>query len=377
MDGMARAVELAERGLGRTAPNPPVGAVVIADASIVGEGYHTAAGRPHAESVALDEAGERALGSTLYVTLEPCAHHGRTPPCADAIVAAGVGEVRYAVEDPDPRVRGRGRKRLEAAGIRVVAGDGSAAAARTLRGYLKRQATGLPWITAKYAMSLDGKIAARTGDARWISGDASRRYAHELRDRVDAVVVGVGTVRTDDPRLTVRPAPPDGRQPLRVVVDTRLSIPLDAALVGPELAAGTLVAFGSDRAARAPGSTERQRTLEERGVSLVPVPEDPDGRVDLSALVSELGRRGLSEVLVEGGGELLASFFGKALVDEVECCVAPIVIGGRGAPTPAAGRGVDRVADAGTWEIVDLLQRPPDVWLRARPRGHPGRTADV
>ncbi len=367
MDPMARAFDLAARALGRTAPNPPVGAVVVRDGAIVGEGHHLAAGQPHAETVALAEAGERARGATLFVSLEPCAHQGRTPPCAEAIIAAGVAEVRYAVDDPDPRVSGRGHRALEAAGVRVVAGERRTDGSELLRGYLTRQRAGRPWVTAKYAMSLDGKIATRTGDSRWISGEASRRYAHALRDRADAVVVGIGTVLADDPSLTVRPAPPDGRQPRRVVVDSRLRLPPGAALAGPPLAPGATVAYVEHQDPGDPDRGRRAALLRERGLELLPLPADPAGRVDLPALLSELGRRGMNEVLVEGGGELLAGLLEAGLVDEVEACVAPVLIGGAGAPTPLRGRGAGRLVDAPRWHVVDVTPRAPDVWLRVRP----------
>ncbi len=371
-DPMGRALELATLGRGRTAPNPPVGAVVVRDGQIVGEGYHAAAGEAHAETIALAEAGPLARGATLYVTLEPCCHHGRTPPCTDAIIGAGVAEVRYAVGDPDPRVAGGGHRALVEAGIRVEAGESEEAARELLRGYLLRRRLGRPWVTAKYAMSLDGKIATRSGDARWISGDASRAYAHVLRDRSDAIIVGIGTVLVDDPSLTVRPMPPDGRQPHRIVVDTRLRMPLAAALAGPELAAGTTLAFVA-----AVDVTQAGAALKDRGLQLLPLPADPSGRVDLRALLNALGRRGYNEVLVEGGGELLAGLFALELVDHVEACVAPLVIGGRTAATPIGGIGVERIEQAGRFEIVDLIRRDEDAWIVARPAGPPMEVANV
>lgn len=365
MDPMARALELAARGLGRTAPNPPVGAVVVRDGAVVGEGHHAAAGRPHAEVVALAEAAEQAHGATLFVTLEPCVHHGRTPPCTDAIAAAGVAEVHYAAGDPDPRVAGRGVAILEAAGIRVAAGEQAAGATELLRGYLRRVRDDRPWVTAKYAMSLDGKIATRTGAARWISGEASRRHVHGLRDRADAVVVGIGTVLADDPALTVRPAPPDGRQPLRIVVDSRLRLPPEAALAGPALGRGTTIAHVHDGAD--PALSARAERLRDRGLEPLPLPADRDGRVDLACLLAELGRRGLNEILVEGGGELLAGFLAAGVVDEVEACISPVLIGGVDAPTAIRGRGTDRLADAPRWRIECVTPRAPDVWLTVRP----------
>jgi len=367
MDPMDRALALAARGLGRTAPNPPVGAVLVRDGEIVGEGHHAAPGEPHAEVVALAAAGERARGTSLFVTLEPCAHHGRTPPCADAIIAAGVIEVHAAHPDPDPRASGRGARALAAAGVRVRPGERRAEAAEQLRGYLARHRTGRPWLTAKYAMSVDGKIATRTGAARWISGDASRRHAHALRDRADAVVVGIGTVLADDPALTVRPVPADRRQPLRVVVDSRLRLPPGAALAGQALGRGTTVVHAGDE--REAATRARADRLRARGLEVRALPADRDGRVDLACLVAELGRRGLNEVLVEGGAELLAGFLAAALVDELEACVAPVVIGGREAPSAVAGRGVAQLAEAARWRIIRVTGRAPDVWLTVRPPG--------
>lgn len=390
-DPMRRALELAALGRGRTAPNPPVGAVVVRSGQIVGEGYHTAAGEAHAETIALAEAGPLARDASLYVTLEPCCHHGRTPPCTDAIIAAGVAEVRYATGDPDRRVAGGGHRALVDAGIRVEAGESDAAATELLRGYLLRGRLGRPWVTAKYAMSLDGKIATRSGDARWISGEASRAYAHELRDRSDAVVVGIGTVLVDNPSLTVRPAPADGHQPNRIVVDTRLRMPLDAALAGPELAVGTTVAFVAPTGVGPVAEAERAdgpallgidldrpaAALGDRGLTLLPLPADMSGRVDLCALLDALGQRGYNEVLVEGGGELLAGFFALGLVDEVETCLAPIVIGGRTAATPIGGIGIERIDQAGRFEVVDVARRDRDVWIVARPAGPPMEVAHV
>lgn len=375
LDPMGRALELAALGRGRTAPNPPVGAVVVRDGRIVGEGRHVAAGQAHAETIALTEAGPLARGATLHVSLEPCCHHGRTPPCTDAIVAAGVAEVHYALEDPDPRVSGGGRRALLDAGVRVVPGEAAdAEAAQTvLRGYLHRQRVGRPWVTAKFAMSLDGKIATRTGDARWISGTASRVHAHQLRDRSDAVIVGIGTVLADDPRLTVRPAPADGHQPHRIVLDTRLRMPLSAALANPELAVGTTVAF----AAPAVIATGAAEALVDRGLTLLALPSDPAGRVDLRALLEALGQRGYADVLVEGGGEVLAGLFGLGLVDEIEACLAPIVIGGRTASTPIGGLGVERIEQAGQLHIIEVVRRDDDVWIVARPSGPPMEVVGV
>lgn len=366
MDYMARAIELAEAVRGRTAPNPPVGAVVVArDGRVVGEGAHVAAGQPHAEAVALERAGDDARGATLYVSLEPCCHHGRTPPCVDTIVAAGIREVHYAATDPDPRVAGGGHRRLEKAGISVLLAEPDRRGIELLRGYLKRQRLGLPWVTAKYAMSIDGKTATRAGDSRWVSGAESRRHVHALRNHVDAVMVGIGTVVADNPALTVRPAPSDGRQPRRIVVDSQLRLPMGSALAS-ELAHGTMVAY-ADR----PAVVRRASLLQSRGVELLPTAAGPDGRVRLRSLLEALGRRGMSDLLVEGGGVLLAGLLADGLVDEIACCIAPMIIGGDSAPTPVAGEGPERIADALHLELRSVERRGADVWITARPNGAP------
>jgi diaminohydroxyphosphoribosylaminopyrimidine deaminase/5-amino-6-(5-phosphoribosylamino)uracil reductase len=366
VNAMTRAVDLAARGLGRTTPNPAVGAVLVRDGEIVGEGNHAAAGAPHAEVVALRGAGDAARGATLYVTLEPCCHHGRTPPCTDAILSAGVAEVRYAVSDPDPRVAGRGHQLLEAAGVDVLCIPDEAAAEIT-RGFVTRLRTGRPWVTVKVAMSVDGKVATRSGDSRWISGPASRRRVHALRDRADAVLVGIGTALADDPLLTVRPTPPDGRQPLRIVLDSALRLPHDGALSGTAAVCPTLVAYVPGRLAGDPEGERRRAGLEDRGIELLALPPDGDKRVSLEALATVLGQRGSNELLVEGGADVVAAFLAAGLVDELLVCVAPVVIGGRSAPGPVGGVGVDRLELASRFEFLTVEQLAGDVWLSARP----------
>ncbi len=362
---MARAAALAARGLGRTAPNPPVGAVLVRDGKVVGEGYHAAAGTPHAEIHALRAAGAAASGATLHVTLEPCCHRGRTPPCTDAIVAAGVRDVRYAVADPDPRVAGGGHRRLEAAGVAVTHAPHLAGEA-VARGFVSRLTTGRPWVTVKVASSLDGRIATRTGDSRWISGEASRARVHQLRDRADAVLVGIRTVLADDPLLTVRPAPDDGRQPLRIVLDSELRLPPDAALLSGVADSGPLVVCALERLAHDPAAGARRARLEARGAHVLGVAADGN-RVDLRVLMQILGARGLNEVLVEGGGEVISTLVSAGLVDELLSCAAPVVIGGRDAPGPVGGTGVDRIADAPRFRFVSVDRIGDDVWLTARP----------
>ncbi len=336
---MRRALALAARAHGRTAPNPMVGCVLVKGGHVVGEGYHHKAGLPHAEVEALRDAGRRAKGATAYVSLEPCNHHGRTGPCTEALMAAGVARVVAAMGDPNPRVDGGGAERLRAAGIPTEIGllEGEARALNA--GFLKWAATGRPLVILKAAVSLDGSIAARSatvgsptassppsagavgasGDARWITGEAARREAHRLRDRCDAVLVGAGTVRADDPALTTRMV--RGRDPLRVILDGRLSTPPRAKVVVP----GTLVVASNT----APEAAERW--LVARGAEVVRLPGHA-GHVDPGALLEELGRRGVLELLVEGGASVHGSLIAAGLVDRAVIFVAPVLLGARGVP---------------------------------------------
>ncbi|MCL6552942.1 MAG: bifunctional diaminohydroxyphosphoribosylaminopyrimidine deaminase/5-amino-6-(5-phosphoribosylamino)uracil reductase RibD [Firmicutes bacterium] len=325
---MEEALALAARAAGRTSPNPMVGALVVAGGQVVGRGFHARAGEPHAELLALREAGARARGATVYVTLEPCAHQGRTGPCADALIAAGVRRVVAAMVDPDPRVRGRGLARLRAAGVEVEVGLLEDRARRLNEAFVKHRLTGLPFVTLKWAMSLDGRIAGADGRPVAITGEAARRYAHGLRDTHDAVLVGVGTVLADDPLLTCRL--PGGRNPLRVVVDSRLRTPSTARVVATVGAAPTLVATTM----AAP--PERVAALRHAGVEVL-VQEHAAPRVALRPLLEDLGRRGVLSVLVEGGATVHAAFLAASLADKVVALVAPVLIGQTGAPTPVAG----------------------------------------
>lgn len=335
---MQRALDLARDVPEPTSPNPTVGAVVVADGRIVGEGVTEPPPGAHAEVVALRAAGEKARGATLYVTLEPCNHHGRTPPCTQAIIDAGVAEVHYAVADPDPNVAGGGRAALEAAGIRVVEGEGEAEARRINEAFFKHRTTGLPFVIAKFAASLDGRIAAASGDSRWVSGPETHAWAHRLRTRIDAILVGSSTIVVDDPLLTARPDGVDApRQPLRVVVDTRgRTPPMAQVFTGP---AKTLVAT-SDHA-----PPEWRAAIEARGAEIVSFPL-ADDRVDLRALLEELGKRDILTLLIEGGGVILGSFFDAGLVDKVHAVIAPMIVGAADAPAAVAGVGAERMADA-------------------------------
>ncbi len=351
---MARALALAERGLETTTPNPRVGCVLARDGEIVGEGWHERAGEPHAEVHALRAAGERARGATAYVTLEPCSHHGRTPPCADALVAAGVARVIAAMEDPNPQVSGKGLARLRAAGIDTAAGLLQAQAHEINIGFISRMTRGRPWLRMKTASTLDGKTALNNGVSQWITGEAARRDGHRWRARACAVLTGIGTVRADDPQLSVR-AVPCSRQPLRVLVDARLEVSPEARI----LAGGhCLIATATDDA-------EKTAALRERGAELLRLP-DAAGKVNLPALLQELGRRGLNEVHVEAGFGLNGSLLREGCVDELLMYFAPMLVG-------EAAQGLFRLPEltaldrAVRLKVADLRAVGEDFRLIARP----------
>ena len=358
---MRHALELARAAVGSTSPNPPVGAVAVRDGRVVGEGHTQPTGGDHAEIVALRQAGELGRGSTLYVTLEPCSHQGRTPPCTNAIITAGVEEVHASVVDPNPQVSGRGLEQLRRAGIGVTLGEGREEAEELIAPHAKFITTGTPLVTAKFAMSLDGKIATRTGDSKWITSKESRRYVHTLRAQSDAIMVGIGTVLADDPRLTARDSDgaPLPRQPLRVIVDSNGRLPPDAVLLRQP---GRTLVFVSD------GAAARQSGLESSRAEWVAAPGD-DGRVDLRAMLSELGRRQITSLFVEGGGTVLGSLFDEGLVDRVVGFVAPVIVGGGTAPSPVSGSGVERIADALRLNDVRIERFGDDVAIMGNVQG--------
>ena len=343
---MRQALGLAARARGRTRPNPLVGAVIVRDGEAVGEGYHRRAGTPHAEIHALRDAGEQARGATIYVTLEPCSHTGRTPPCTDALISAGIGRVVVAMPDPNPRVAGRGLAALQAAGIATAVGLLENEARRMNETYLKFITTGRPFVLLKWAMTLDGKLATSTGTSQWISGPASRRLVHRLRDADDAIMVGVGTVLRDNPQLTARLSDfgeiPEGgteRQPQRVIVDSQARTPPAARVLQPQGEAPTLIATTS----QAPPS--QVEALRAAGAEIQVFPER-DGRVDLEALMEDLGRREITGVMIEGGSTLHAGALAAGIADKVLAFIAPKIVGGAQALTPVAGPGKATLQDA-------------------------------
>jgi diaminohydroxyphosphoribosylaminopyrimidine deaminase/5-amino-6-(5-phosphoribosylamino)uracil reductase len=339
---MRAALGLARRGLGRVWPNPAVGCVLARDGIVVGRGWTQPGGRPHAETEALARAGAGARGATAYVTLEPCAHHGRTPPCAAALVEAGIARCVVALQDLDPRVDGGGLRMLREAGIAVELGLMEDEAAELNAGFLKRVRDGRPLVTWKAATTLDGRIATHAGESRWITGEAARRAGHMMRATHDAILVGSGTALSDDPELTCRIDGLEDRTPVRVVLDGRLRLPLTHRLVSSARATPTwMITLSADER----GQEARRDAYLAAGVEVIEVAADPDGNPDLAEALATLGARGITRVLVEGGGRVAAALMRGGLIDRVVWFRAPVLIGGDGVPAIAAF-GVDRMAAA-------------------------------
>jgi len=340
-DYMECALSLARLAMGYTSPNPAVGAVIVKNGLAVGTGYTQPAGSEHAEVMALRQAADKARGATMYVTLEPCSHHGRTPPCTQAIIDAGISEVHIALLDPNPLVSGCGVSKLNEAGIKTYVGGYQQEAHEINEAYIKHITTGLPFVIAKFAMSLDGKIATKTGHSKWISNEEARRYAHALRHTVDAIMVGINTIVSDNPRLTARGCGGRGgirkTQPLRLVVDSKGRVPMEAHIFEPPGEALLAVAE--------PFNARRKEELAQAGIEVLELPQR-EGLVDIEELLNVLGKRDIVTVLVEGGGKLLGSFFDYHLVDKVLAFISPIIIGGDEAKTAVGGNGVDSTVEA-------------------------------
>lgn len=356
---MREALRQAQLGLGRTSPNPPVGSVIAtAEHGLIARGYHHRAGEPHAEAMALREAGEAARGATLYCTLEPCCHHGRTPPCAQAIIDAGVARVVYAATDPDIRCAGEGEAALRAAGLDVTAGLLAGEVAELYEPYFKHKQTGQPFVTLKLAMTLDGKVATRTGDSRWITGEPARALVHRWRDETDAVLVGVGTVLADDPQLTARGPKLDDREPMRVVVDTQARTPVTAQVLAT--AGHCLIAVGPDAPA------ERVSALRDAGAEVVDREVASDGKLSLQALLAHLGQRNIMSVLCEGGPRLAAGLVRDGLVDKYRLFYAPKLVGAEG--LPAFGPlGLQQMSEAVGLELRAVERVGEDLLVTAYP----------
>jgi diaminohydroxyphosphoribosylaminopyrimidine deaminase/5-amino-6-(5-phosphoribosylamino)uracil reductase len=347
---MRAALDLARRGLGAVEPNPMVGAVVARGGRMIAGGWHRRFGGPHAEVDALDRAGSRARGATLYVSLEPCCHFGKTPPCTDRIVASGIREVVAAAKDPNPIVNGKGLAALRRQGIRVRTGPLEEDAVLLNRGFFKAHKLGLPYVAAKWAMTLDGKIATRTGDSRWVSGDKARGWVRSLRDEYQAILVGANTALRDDPGLRG-----GKRDPIRIVLDSHARLPLESQLVRTARERRTIVAVTDS----APAS--KLRRLERAGVQVIRLEA-----IDLRVVFEELARSGIHSILVEGGGEVHASLFEGGLADEVLVVVAPKIAGGRDAVTPVEGEGLSKMAEALNLGEVTVERLGDDVLVRAK-----------
>ncbi len=354
---MQRALELAAQGQGYVEPNPMVGCVIVQGAEIIGQAWHRRYGEAHAEVEALGMAGRRAEGATLVVTMEPCCHHGKTPPCTQAILQSGVRRVVVAQRDPVPRVDGGGLAELRASGVEVEVGLLEAEARRLNAPYLKLLATGTPWVIAKWAMTLDGKTATQSGSSQWISGEPARQIVHQLRARVDAIMVGRETALLDDPLLTARP--PGPRVALRVVADTPGTIPSQNQLVRTAREVPVLVAVGAEVT-----DSERHR-LARDGCELF-VCQSPNYGERLDELLREFGRRRLTNVLVEGGGRLLGSLLDARRIDEVHVFIAPKLVGGAAARTPIAGQGVEEIGQALTLDSPEIEHVGSDVYVHGR-----------
>ena len=344
---MQRALDLARQAKGRTSPNPLVGAVIVKDGKVIGEGYHQKAGSPHAEVHALNAAGEDAKGATLYTTLEPCCHWGRTPPCTEALIRAGIAHVYVADGDPNPKVAGKGVQQLQDAGINVHVGVHRQKASDLNEVHRKYIQTGRPFVILKTAMSLDGKIATASGESQWITSEASRQRGHEIRDTVDAILVGRGTVASDNPTLTTRLQDREGQDATRIVLDSHGRTHTDARIFNAESEAGVIVAVTP----AAP--SENIDALEKAGAEVITVP-DAHSKVCFKHLMEILGKREITSVLIEGGSEINASALAAEVVDKVMCFIAPKLIGGQNAPGPIGGVGIRSLTEAVNLQRVSI-----------------------
>ncbi len=348
---MKRAISLARKG--HTAPNPMVGAVIVKDGKIAGEGYHPKAGEPHAEIFAINRAGNNTLGADLYVTLEPCSHFGKTPPCTDAIINAGIKQVFASMIDPNPKVSGKGIEKLRSSGIIVNVGILEEKAKELNKGFIKRITTGMPYVFWKAAMSIDGKIAANSGNSKWITGKESRREVQKIRNSCDAIITGAGTIKADNPEMTVHDII-NPHNPIRIVVDSMASISTNSRILDNQ--SETIIAVTN----KAPA--ERIKSLELK-CNVIILPSDINGQVDLVILMKRLGEIGINNIMLESGGELAASMINSGLVDSGVVFIAPKIIGGRDAKTIAEGAGISLVSDAKTGVFTKTKRFGSDIAL--------------
>lgn len=357
---MQMALDLAAKAKGRSSPNPMVGAVIVKDDKVVGQGYHHQAGTPHAEVHALNEAGFLAQDATMYVTLEPCSHYGKTPPCAYAVAKSGIKEVYVAMVDPNPQVAGRGIQVLRDAGVTVNVGLLGAEAKKLNEIFIKYITTGEPFVVLKSAVSLDGKIATRTGHSQWVTGEKARLKVHELRDTYDAILVGIGTVLADNPALTTRLPDRSGRDPVRIILDSRARIPMDAQVINENSRARTIIVT-SEKAHFA-----KVGALRASGVEVWTLPE-ADGMIDIKALLKEIGRQEITSLLIEGGSRVNASFLEAGLLDKVCWFIAPKFVGGHEAPGAIGGIGIQNMNQAPWLEEIEVSTLGEDIYIEGYP----------
>lgn len=354
---MQIAIELATQAKGRTSPNPMVGAVVVKDGEIVGKGYHQKAGTPHAEVYAINDAGEKAKDATIYVSLEPCSHYGRTPPCTQAIINAGLSRVVMAMTDPNPKVNGNGKEILESQGIEVTTGILENEARKLNEFFIKYITTRLPFVILKTATTLDGKIATHSGKSKWITSEESRKHVHQIRNEVDAILVGIGTVIKDDPSLTTRI--PDGRDAIRIILDSHARIPLNARVLNLQSNAKTIVAV-------TPSAQEDNINRIRQKAEVIIIPEK-DGRVNIYELMKKLGEMQITSVMIEGGAEVNASALKAGIVDRVMFFIAPKIFGGKDAPSPIGGDGIDDPSEAIKLKDIAIEQIGEDILVMGTP----------
>ncbi|MDW7675526.1 MAG: bifunctional diaminohydroxyphosphoribosylaminopyrimidine deaminase/5-amino-6-(5-phosphoribosylamino)uracil reductase RibD [Bacillota bacterium] len=363
---MMRALELAAKGCGSTSPNPMVGSVIVnKNGEIVGEGYHQKAGTPHAEIHALNNAESKANGSTIYVNLEPCSHYGRTPPCVNAIVNAGIKKVVIGMVDPNPKVAGRGIDYLKSKGIEVVSGVMEAEAKELNKAFVKFITTGKPYVTSKLAMSLDGKTATVTGESKWITSLMARQRVHQLRHQVDAILVGINTVLLDDPSLTTRLPDQQGIDPIRIILDSKLRIPLTSKVLNQESNADTII-FTSGQS-----STAKIEQLKKIGIKVVESPGSTNG-IDISWVMDWLGKNHIIHVLIEGGSEVNFSAIKANIVNEFWWFYAPKIIGGKNAPSGIGGAGFTTIPEALKLKNISIETVGPDILVKGYPEKEEG-----
>jgi len=336
---LKQALKLAAKAKGRTSPNPMVGALVVKNDKIVGKGFHPAAGKPHAEIYALREAGNQARKATMYVTLEPCNHQGRTPPCTEAIIAAGISRLVIGMEDPNPKVAGKGIARLREAGIDAVSGILEDECHRLNEAYIKYITTNTPFVTLKIAASMDGRIATHAGHSHWITNDKSRRYVHQLRDETDAILIGIGTLLQDNPKLTTRLPQKKGHNPYRIIVDSRLRTPLHANIFGADAKEKLILATSCK-------NKENLKLYQDRAYHILQIPTNEVGQLDLNILMKKLAQLEIMSVLIEGGSEISGSSVDAGIVDKFCFFYAPLLIGGRGAVGMVGGQGINFIPEA-------------------------------